>query len=142
MEKNKKKGNHMFQAKDIMTTELVTIKRSTNIHEAIRILVENNITGLPVVNDDMTVAGIISEKDMLGLLYNIEDKPGNVEQFMTEEVVCFDKEDSLIDIAESFMKSSFRRVPILDEGRLVGIISRKDIIGYILKLRHKDKVEV
>jgi len=132
----------MFQAKDIMTTGLVTVKRTTAIHEAIRILVENNVTGLPVVNDDMTVAGIISEKDMLGLLYNIEDKPGNVENFMTEEVVCFDKEDSLIDIAESFIQSSFRRVPILDKGKLVGIISRKDIITYILKLRHKDKAMV
>ena len=132
----------MFQAKDIMTTELVTVKRNTGIHEAIRILVENNVTGLPVVNDDMTVAGIISEKDMLGLLYNIEDKPGNVEQFMTEEVVCFEVQDSLIDIAESFIKGSFRRVPILNKGKLVGIISRKDIIAYILKLRHKDKVVV
>ena len=132
----------MFQAKDVMTTELVTVKRSTGIHDAIRILVENNVTGLPVVNDDMTVAGIISEKDMLGLLYNIEDKPGSVEQFMTEEVVCFEKEDSLIDIAESFIKGSFRRVPILDGGKIVGIISRKDIIAYILKLRHKDKATV
>jgi len=132
----------MFQAKDIMKTELVTVKRDTGIHEAIRILAENNVTGLPVVNDDMTVAGIISEKDMLGLLYNIEDKPGNVEHFMTKEVICFDKEDSLIDIAESFIKGSFRRVPILDEGKLVGIVSRKDIIAYILKLRHKDKAMV
>ncbi|MEA3225006.1 MAG: CBS domain-containing protein [Planctomycetota bacterium] len=132
----------MFKAKDVMKTDLITVRRQTEIHEAIRILVENNITGLPVVNDDMSLAGIISEKDMLGLLYNIEDKPGNVEDFMTENVVCFDQEDSLIDVAESFIASSFRRVPIVTEGKLVGIISRKDIIAYILKLRHKDKAAV
>lgn len=86
----------------------------------IRILVENNITGLPVVNDDMTLAGIISEKDVLRLLYDMEDKPGNVE-------------DSLIDIAESLIRNDFRRVPILEEGKLAGIISRKDIIKYILE---------
>ncbi len=68
----------------------------------------------------MSLAGIISEKDMLGLLYNIEDKPGNVEDFMTEQVVCFDQEDSLIDITESFMASNFRRVPIVTDGKLVG----------------------
>lgn len=132
----------MFKAKDVMKTNLITVDRRTGIHEAIRILVENNITGLPVVNDDMSLAGIISEKDVLGLLYNIEDKPGNVEDFMTEEVVCFDQEDSLIDITESFIGSNFRRVPILEEGKLVGIISRKDIIAYILKLRHRDKAAV
>ena len=132
----------MFKAKDVMKTSLITVKRETGIHEAIRVLVENNITGLPVVNDDMSLAGIISEKDMLGLLYNIEDKPGNVEDFMTENVVFFDQEDSLIDITESFIGSSFRRVPIMAEGKLVGIISRKDIIAYILKLRHQDKAAV
>lgn len=132
----------MFKAKDVMKTNLITVDRRTGIHEAIRILVKNNITGLPVVNDDMSLAGIISEKDVLGLLYNIEDKPGNVEDFMTEEVVCFDQEDSLIDITESLLGSNFRRVPILKDGKLVGIISRKDIVAYILKLRHRDKAAV
>ncbi len=132
----------MFKAKDVMKTSLITVDRQTPIHEAIHILVGNNITGLPVVNDDMSLAGIISEKDVLGLLYNIEDKPGNVEDFMTEDVVCFDHEDSLIDITESFIESNFRRVPIVREGKLVGIISRKDIIAYILKLRHTDKAAV
>ncbi len=132
----------MFKAKDVMKTSLITVDRHTPIHQAIRVLVENNITGLPVVNDDMSLAGIISEKDMLGLLYNIEDKPGNVEDFMTESVICFGPEDSLIDITESFIESNFRRVPIVEEGKLVGIISRKDIIAYILKLRHKDKAAV
>ena len=70
---------------------------------------------------------------MLRILYNVEDKPGNVEDFMTEEVVCFQPTDSLIDIAESFIQNSFRRVPIVDDGKLVGIISRKDIIKYILE---------
>jgi CBS domain-containing protein len=132
----------MFKAKDIMKTDLITVNRHTPIHEAISILVENNITGLPVVDDDMSLAGIISEKDMLGLLYNIEDKPGNVEDFMTKQVMFFDQEDSLIDITESFIEENFRRVPIVTEGKLVGIISRKDIIAYILKLRHKNKATI
>ena len=68
----------MFKVKEIMKTNVMTVKRKTEIYEAINILVENNITGLPVVNDDMTVAGIISEKDVLRLLYDMEDKPGNV----------------------------------------------------------------
>lgn len=130
----------MFKAKTIMKTDLITVKRHIEIYEAIRIIVENNITGLPVVDDDMTLVGIISEKDVLKLLYDIEDKPGKVEDFMTKEVVVFSQEDSLIDIMDCLMKNNFRRVMIVAEGKLAGIVSRKDIIAYILKLRRKDKV--
>ena len=52
---------------------------------------------------------------------------------MPKEVVCFDQEDSLIDITESFMASNFRRVPIVSQGKLKGVISRKDIINHILE---------
>ena len=132
----------MFEVKTIMKTGLITVNRQASIYDAIRLLVEKNITGLPVLNDDGTVAGIISEKDMLRLLYNIEDKPGKFEEFMTEDIVSFKADDSLIDIAESFIKSNFRRVPIVEDGKLVGIISRKDIIEYILKRRCKSKAAV
>ena len=131
----------IFKAKNIMTTNVAYVKRETPIYEAIGILIERNITGLPVVNDDMSLAGIMSEKDVLKLLYNVEDKPGNVEDFMTKGVVAFNEEDSIIDIAESFIKNHFRRVVITSGGKLAGIVSRKDIIKTILKIRHKDKVE-
>lgn len=130
----------MLNAKDVMKTNLVTVDRKTTIYDAIRIMVDNNITGLPVVNDDMTLAGIISEKDVLKLLYDIEDKPGHVENFMTKQVITFNHDDSLIDIAESFITNQFRRVPILKDEKIVGIISRKDVVAYILKLKYKDMV--
>jgi len=132
----------MFEAKTIMETRLITVDRHTPIYEAIRTLVKNNITGLPVVNEDMILRGIITEKDVLSLLYNSEDKPGTVEGFMTKGIVSFDREDSLIDIAESFINNNFRRVPIVAMGKLVGIISRKDIIKYILKLRREDNSSI
>jgi CBS domain-containing protein len=134
--------NNMFKVKEVMITDVITVKRKTEIYEAINTLVENNITGLPVVNDDMTVAGIITEKDVLRLLYDMEDKPGYVEDFMSEYVICFDQEESLIDVTEHFIKNDYRRVPILKEGKLVGILSRKDVIACILKLRHKSKAAV
>ena len=136
------KENGMPEAEAIMKTDLVTVTRDTPVYEVISILVENNITGLPVVNDDMTLAGVITEKDVLKLLYENRDKPEKVEDFMTEKVISFDHQDSLIEIAESFMNNHFRRVPILTDGKLTGIISRKDIIAYISKLRHKDKAAV
>jgi CBS domain-containing protein len=132
----------MFKAKTVMTTDILFVKRRTPIYEAMRILVDKNITGLPVVNDDMTLAGIISEKDVLKLLYDIKDRAGNVEDFMTANICSFDADDNLVDITECLINNNFRRVPITSEGKLVGIISRKDIIKYILQLRHKNKMTV
>ncbi len=132
----------MFEAETVMKTDVITVTKDTPIYEAIRTLVENNITGLPVVNDEMALAGIITEKDVLNLLYENRGEPGSVEDFMTEKVISFAPQDSLINIARSFIDNHFRRVPIVADGKLVGIVSRKDIIALMLKLRRKDKATV
>ncbi len=57
-----------------MTTDVIAVKTHTPIGTAIKILVDNDITGLPVINDDRTLAGIISDKDVLSLLFDLEDE--------------------------------------------------------------------
>ncbi|MHC5060604.1 MAG: CBS domain-containing protein [Planctomycetota bacterium] len=135
----RKKECKMFKAKTLMTTDVAYVKKDTPIYDAIDILVTRNITGLPVVNDDMTPAGVISEKDMLKVLYNLEDRSGKVGDFMTTEVVAFDQETSAIEICDCFCDNQFRRVPILADGKLVGIITRRDLISRMLKLRKRDR---
>ncbi len=123
----------MFETKTIMTTDVIVVKRHTPLSRVIEILVDNNITGLPVVNDDGTLAGIISEKDVLSLIYDLEDESVKVEDFMTKDVVSFEQDEDLIAICECLVNNNFRRVPIVADGKLVGVISRKDIIKYILE---------
>lgn len=121
----------MFETRTIMSTDVVSVTRHTPITEVIELLVAKDITGIPVVNDDGTLAGIVTEKDILSLLADVRYATGTVEQYMTREVVAFDVDDDFIAICECLMRSHFRRVPILSEGRLVGIVSRHDIIKYI-----------
>ena len=92
---------------------------------------ERKITGLPVVSDDMSLRGIISEKDVLKLLYDPNTEEGIVADFMTREVTSFDENDELVLICEKLISNNFRRVPILSKGKLAGIISRHDIIKFI-----------
>jgi CBS domain-containing protein len=120
-------------AKDVMKTGLLTVGKDTPIYEAIEILATKNVTGLPVVDDSMNLLGIVSEKDLIKFLYEPITKPTNIEDFMTEDVITFNQDDSLFDICDCLINNNFRRVPILNQGRLVGIISRADIIVYILK---------
>jgi len=112
----------MFETKAIMTTDVIAVKKQTPISRVVEILLENNITGLPVVNDDMTIAGIISEKDVLNLLSDLKDDSAKVEDFMIKNIVSFDQDEYLIAICECLIKNHFRRVPIVSEGKLVGII--------------------
>ena len=130
----------MFEAHTLMRRDVQTVEPETDIYEAVRLITKHNITGLPVVNHSGEMVGILSEKDVLTLMIEAKDHPGCVADFMSKQIVSFNEDDSLVDIAECLVKQSFRRVPILSKGRLVGIISRRDIVRYILKLRHQDKV--
>ena len=129
----------MLKAKDIMTENVVSVKKDTPIYEALDLLAKDTITGIPVVREDMILVGVLSEKDVLRLFYAHEDEEeGTVNDFMTQPAVHFDEKESLLDICDCLTNNYFRRVPVTSEGKLVGIISRKDIISYILQLRRKD----
>jgi CBS domain-containing protein len=118
-----------------MSTDVVTVNPDTTILGATNVLVKQNITGLPVVDKKNKLLGIVTEKDLLKLQHSLETKaytssesPKTVEEVMTKEVVTFDKDDPLSDVIKCVMENNFRRVPILSDGKLVGIISRKDLL--------------
>ncbi|NOZ21966.1 MAG: CBS domain-containing protein [Planctomycetes bacterium] len=129
----------MPKVRDAMVGNPISVALDTPTYEAMRILVEQNITGLPVVGGDGSIQGIVTEKDMLSLLFGSHEDPGPVEGIMTRDVVCFDADDELVDVCKCLDNNNFRRVPILENGKLAGIVSRKDIIKFILRLRKKDK---
>ncbi|MFH1369702.1 MAG: CBS domain-containing protein [Planctomycetota bacterium] len=122
-------------AKHVMTCGLLTVRRNTPVYTAMELIASGNITGLPVVDDSMKLVGIVSEKDLLILLCDPNAKPGLVQDYMTRDTVSFDFDDSLFEVCHTLINNNFRRVPILNKGRLTGIISRRDIIIYIMENR-------
>jgi len=126
----------MLKAKDIMTRNVLTVKKGTPIYEAVELMAKNNITGIPVVEDGMKLVGILTEKDVLNLFYAHEhEKNKTVGDFMSQTVVRFDRSTDLRDICDCLKDSNFRRVPVTSRGEVVGIVSRADIIQYILQMR-------
>ena len=122
----------MVKAKDIMSTTVTTVHEYANVMEVIKLLVEHNVTGLPVVDDSGRLLGMVTEKDILMLLlYDPNVKGKTVTDLMTTEIIHFDEDENLMTIFESLVQRNFRRVPILSEGRLVGIVSRRDIIKFL-----------
>lgn len=120
-------------ARDIMKCGLLTVRKQTPLHEAANMLATRHITGLPVVDEALQLLGIITEKDVLRAIFASENKEQTVADLMTENVTSFSQTDSMFDVCDCLINNDFRRVPILDQGRLVGLISRADIILYILK---------
>ena len=122
--------------KDIMTRNVVSVKPDTPIIQALRLLAEYDISGLPVVDDDNNIVGILTEKDVLPLLFvESNDDEKTVSDFMTQPAIVFDQDESFLDIGAFLGQNSFRRVPITADGKLVGIISSKDVLEFILRLR-------
>ena len=128
----------MFKAKDIMVEAVVTAQPDMPIYDAIRLLANRNITGLPVVDENLELKGVLSEKDVLKLLYETEDRAEQtVQDYMSDNVVTYDVNDNLIDLCDCLIDNSFRRIPITNDGKLGGIASRSDVIKAILKLKHQ-----
>ncbi len=123
----------MLTAKDIMTKEVVSVRRDTPVREALQIMLVNKISGIPVVKEDMTLVGIVTEKDLLRLLHRQQGTKGmKVEEFMTQPAVYFEEDESLEEICDCLDGVTFRRVPVTKKGKVVGIVSRPDVIRCIL----------
>jgi CBS domain-containing protein len=123
----------MLEAKDIMTKQVVCIRKDTPIFEAIRMMANNNITGIPVVDDNLTLVGMLSEQDVLRLLHTYdEEQDRTVNDFMTQPAIHFEENEPLLDVCYCLRDNSFRRVPITLNGKVTGVISRSDILKRIL----------
>jgi len=125
----------MITAKEIMTSEVVIIKKTASIAEAIEKMLENQVAGMPVVDDQMSLIGIITEKDVLKLYGKPEQAlVTKVEDFMTTPAIYFEQNESLQQICICLIEQNFRRVPVTKDGKVIGVISRPDVARCILEL--------
>lgn len=141
-----------LKAKDIMTRDVVTVSPEARIEEAIKLMAEKHLSGLPVVDSGSRVIGIITENDVLlkdevkipfprvALFgwYVVPDELAAkayreargllVEDVMTAKVVSFDEEAEVAEIARAMVNKGINRVPVTRDGKLAGVVSRADIV--------------
>jgi CBS domain-containing protein len=116
---------------DIMVSRLVTFAPDMNIHEAIRILLDKRLSGAPVVDATGALVGMLSKKDCLRVVFAsqyYDDWGGPVRDYMSTSVETMDADLDLVSAVEHFLGSHFRRFPVLRDGKLVGQVSRYDIL--------------
>lgn len=123
--------------KDFMATDLVTVTPETDIHRAINIFLERQISGAPVIDGNGNLVGILTVKDCLKIAFSAsyhQELGGHVSDFMSTDVETIESGIDIVEAAEMFLKGRHRRFPVVTQGRLVGLISRYDILRALEEL--------
>ena len=151
----------MFLARDIMTVSTISVSKNNNVKMALDLLAEHNISGLPVVDDEGKVVGIISGSDILRYSHQKKVVPKAsssfwvspytesddiavirsgfevlhrtvIEQVMTKKVFSVKEDAAISDVAKLMISKTINRVPVVDDvGKLLGIISRADLVKFM-----------
>ena len=128
----------MYKIQDVMTEEVVTIGPDATIDQAISLLLNNEVSGLPVVDEQQVLLGVITEIDIIDLVYKGDLEDSVVGDHMTRTVSYLAPDASLDDAANIFCNNSIRRIPVVRDDRLVGVISRHDLIGFVHDVRKQN----
>ena len=132
-----------FKVSDFMTTKLITFRPEQSVEEVIDSLINNKISGGPVVNDKNELVGIISEGDCIKHIsesryYNMPLEDDKIEKRMVKNVETIDGNMNIFDAANKFLKDKRRRFPIVEDGKLVGQISQKDILKATIMMKSQN----
>ena len=116
-----------------MRKDFITLRPDQSIDEAIDILLVYNLSSVIVVNEDRKVVGILSEKDCLRILIdsaydNYPYRSRFVSDYMTDEIRSVTPDQTVVDVAYEFLNGTYLKYPVMEMGRLVGMVSRQDIL--------------
>ena len=134
--------NIHYAIHEFMATNLITFSPETPIETAIDTFLTQKISGAPVVNSEGSLVGILSEKDCMRTLFEASyynNLGGYVKEYMSTDVTTIDVNETLSNVADSFLNSRFRRFPILEGDKLVGQISRRDVLRAIHYLSKEEQ---
>jgi CBS domain-containing protein len=122
---------------DYMSRELITFTPDTDIHRAIKVLLTNRISGAPVLGEAGRLVGVLTKKDCLKIAFGAsyhKEWGGHVSDFMTADVETVDAQADIVEVAEMFLKVQFHRYPVMRKNRVVGVITRHDVLRALNEL--------
>jgi len=123
----------MYMAKDVMTSPVISISADASVDEGIRTLLEHGISGAIVVGEGGTMVGIVSEFQLMEVIYNPDIRNLPVRNYMTKDVITVKENTLLAQVANVFIVHRIRRVPVMNGDEVVGLISRRDLLRYAME---------
>ncbi len=137
-QENKKRTPKPVLVGDYMARQLITFRPDQSVMEVMHLLLKHKISGGPVINEQHELLGLISEGDCMKQIsecryYNIPMADAHVEKFMVTDVHTITEDISIFDVANMFYKSHRKRFPVIKDGKLIGQISRRDVLKAALE---------
>jgi CBS domain-containing protein len=123
--------NMSLRVADYMSRRVITVSEDMDVTDAVHLLVKHDISGAPVVDKDGRLTGILTERDCLAVALSagyFDEPGGHVADYMTSPVETVTIDESLMDIAVRFRDTRYRRFPVMQDGKMVGVISRRDVL--------------
>jgi len=120
-----------MRAKDLMNTEVVTIGEDAPVSQLCDVLQAAHATGVPVLNAQGELVGIVSEDDILYGTMGVFEKEGRpvlVRDIMTSPAVCATEDTDVVELSRMLWGMRIHRIPILSEGRVTGIVTTLDVV--------------
>ena len=127
---------HSILVADYMDHNPHAISASTSIKQAVTIMLKEGVIGVPVIDDNHQLIGYLSEQDCVKDMLNdafYSEEPGAVSSAMQTEVLSVSPETSIVEIAQTIMSNRPKNYPVIKEGKLVGLISRSDVLRALLE---------
>ena len=148
----------MMKAKEIMAKEVITVKQDATIEEIAKVLIDNKVSGVPVIDDEGKLVGMVTEGDLLyketspripnfinilGAViyyngvetYNEDFKKimaSQAKEIMSDKVVVTSEDMEIADVAKLMIQHGIKRIPVVKDAQMIGIISRADIIQTLI----------
>ena len=131
-----------LELRDVMIRQPITVPPNITVFEAAQIIMENKITGVIVVDDEQNLVGILSELDCLkvtlaGAYNDDEFSTALVEDVMTKKVVVQNPNDDIVDVAISMLEHRHRRRPVVENSKVVGQVTCRQILKVITEASRK-----
>ena len=126
-----------IKVRDCMSATVIHFSPDTAVLDAIHSLVENRISGAPVMDDQGNLVGVLSERDCMKVTLQAAyygNHAGKVSEYMSTSVQTVDADASLMSIAQRFLDRPYRRYPVMRDNRVVGIVSRRDVLRTMLSM--------
>jgi CBS domain-containing protein len=123
----------MSVIRDIMSKVVVSVRPEATLMDAVKVLTKHHLSGAPVVNKKGQVVGFISEPNLMDVLFDADARMAPVSEFMSREVHVVNSQDPISAAARMFAIYGIRRLPVVENGRFIGVVTRRDLLAYSLQ---------
>lgn len=120
----------MAVIRDIMSKIVISVRPEATLMDAVKTLTKHHLSGAPVVTKEGQVIGFISEPNLMDVLFDESVRSAPVTKYMSSSVHVLDSQDPISTAASMFSMYGIRRLPVVENGRFVGVVTRRDLLAY------------